>query len=575
MPYQHNVFRLTLIPSSSQSNYGFGISLTFWALRSLFDGLDALGVALRLVLNTHIQLNHLRGPNVLRYSKIILFVAIMAVASFLPSNVVAAGITISPAQTIAQGSQASYTVTVLPAGPAGQIYDLDVSGVAGSFTTNPVGPCGLLTCPATTLVVDAGTLPTYCPGTYSFTVHAKSTSTVDSGTGTGSVTVTQVGPPLQVTVSTNSPSYRNGQTITISVSATRPAEGVLQVTQPSGAPMTYPFAFTGATYGATKTLTASQPYGTYTVSVQADDYCGAAGFASTTFTVGPDTYDVSLSVSGILSQVSAGLMVDGQHGGTVGGSENKKLSFTIGSSHSIQVDQYVSGDTGVRYYCAENTWSVSDAGAHTFIYRTQYQFNVLADPSGVTPTTGGGWYNDGTTVQTNQAPQTVKGPSGTQYAFKNWELDGTAQSGNQLTVTMDKPHTAVAKYTTQYELVIDSPGMLGNPQGAGYYDAGSTATFSVTSPVGFLVQQVFVRWEGDYTGTSPQGSITMDNAKTVHAVWTTSYLQLYITVGVAAAAIIVGAFYMMRRRGPKSEKAAKPSKGRRLGLRMGKPKTES
>jgi hypothetical protein len=491
--------------------------------------------------------NLLRGLNVLSYSRVILFVAIMVVASFLPSNVAAAGITISAPQTIAQGNQASYTVTVAPAGPAGQVYNLAVSGVAGYFTTNPVGPCTALICPATTLVVDASTPPTYCAGTYPFTVTAQSTSTVDSGTNTGSVTVTQVGPPLQVLVSTNSPSYRSGDKITISVSTSRPAEGVLQVTPPSGAPMTYQFAFSGATYGVTKTLTASQPYGTYTVSVQADDYCSGGNTASTTYTVGPDTYDITFSLSGIPSKVSAGLMVDGQHGGTVGGSENKKLSFTIGSSHSIQVDQYASGDTGVRYYCADNTWNVSDAGAHTFNYQIQYQFNLLTDPSGVTPTTGGGWYNDGQTVQTNQAPPTVAGPNGTQYAFKDWELDGAIQSGNQLTVTMNMPHTAVAKYSTQYQLAVDSPSGLGNPQGAGYYDAGSTATFSVTSPVGFLVQQVLVQWQGDYTGTNPQGTVTMDKPKTVHAVWTTSYTQAYIAGGILAVVIIAVAILMMRR----------------------------
>ena len=499
--------------------------------------------------------------------------ALLIVASVFPSNVAAAGITISAPQTISQGNQASYTVTVSPAGAAGQSYDMTVSGVAGAFTDNPVGPCSLLTCPPDTLVVDASTLPTFCPGTYPFTVTATSTSTVDTGTVAGSVTVTQVGPPLQVTVSTNSPTYRNGDTITISVSASRPAEGTLQVTPPSGAPMTYPFSFTGATYGATQTLTASQPYGTYSVSVQADDYCGGVSIASTSFTIGPNTYDVTLSLTGVPSQFSAGLQIDGQHGGTVGGSENKQVSFTIGSSHSVQVDQYVSGDTGVRYYCADNTWSVSDAETHTFSYQTQYQFSVLTDPSGVTPTTGGGWYNEGASVQTNQVPPTVAGPSGTQYAFKDWELDGSAQSGNQLTVTMDKPHTAVAKYSTQYQLTVDSPGGIGSPQGSGYYDAGSTATFSVTSPVGYFVQQVFVQWQGDYTGTNPQGSVTMDKPRTVNAVWATSYTQAYIAGGILVVALIAAAILLMRR-GKGGTKAPKPAKKKGIGLRIGKPETE-
>lgn len=452
-------------------------------------------------------------------------------------------------------------------------------GAAYDFSPNPVTQSTTSWHGSSTLTIDTSSLPLYCPGAYTFTVTATPT-TVPADTGTSgayTLAVAQVGPPLQVSVSTDKPAYRTGDAISIFISVTRPAEGQLQVTPPSGPPMTYTFHTTGPASGVTQKLTAGQTFGTYTVSVLADDYCNSASSASTTFTVSPDTYDATISLSGLPSQLSAMLQVDGQNQGAIQGSQPKTLSFKIGSSHLITVDQYVAGDNGVRYYSSQNSWSVSSADTHTFNYQTQYQFTVLTDPSGVTPTTGGGWYKEGTTVQTNQAPQTVAGPSGSQYAFKDWELDGTAQSGSQLTVTMDKPHTAVAKYATQYQLVIDSAGGLGNPQGAGYYDAGSTATFSITSPVGFLVQQVFVRWEGDYTGASPQGSIMMDKAKTVHAVWTTSYLQLYIVAGVAAAAIIVGAFYMMRgrRRGPKSGKPAKPSKGKRLGLRIGKPKTES
>jgi hypothetical protein len=446
---------------------------------------------------------------------------------------------------------------------------MSVSGVVGAFTSNPVttDATGMA---SVQLIADASTPPTYCPGTYSFTVTASGGG--DTQTIGGVLTVTPVGPPLQVTVFTDKSGYRIGDVITLSISISRPAEGQLLVTPPSGSPVTYPFTEPSSGTGAVTTFTA-QTVGTYSVTAQADDYCSGFTSAQTTFTVSPNTYDVAVSLSGVPSKYSSTLQVDGQHQGTIPGSQMKTLSFPIGSSHTIMVDQYVTGDTGVRYYSAQNSWSVSSADSHTFNYQTQYQFSVSTDPNGITPTTGGDWYSDGAAVQTNQAPQTVQGPSGTQYVFKDWELDGATQSGNQLAVTMDKPHTAVAKYTTQYQLVIDSPGGIGNPQGAGYHDAGSTATFSVTSPVGFLEQEVFVRWEGDYTGSNPQGSVTMDGPKTVHAVWTTSYTQLYIAAGVAVVAIIAAVIYMTRRRG--GTKAAKSSKGKRLGLRIGKSKTES
>ncbi len=498
----------------------------------------------------------------------------MLVALLLPTNVHAPPppvfLTLTPSpQTISQTQTATYHIGITSTPSTS--FTMSVSGVVGSFTANPVttDPIGGLA--SVDLVADASTPPTYCPGTYSFTVTATGPGSASIG---GVLTVNQVGPPLIATVFTDKTNYQTGQTIRISLSVSRPAEGQITVTGPSGySPLGYPFQTSSAGSGAVASFTAGA-IGTYSVSVQADDYCSGFSSTQTTFTVSPNSYDVSITASGIPSQYSTNVQIDGHNQGTIQGSQTKSLSFPIGSTHSIMVDQYVAGDTGVRYYASQNSWSVSSTDSHTFNYQIQYQFNVLTDPSGVTPTTGGGWYPDGQSVQTNQAPPTVAGPSGTQFAFKDWELDGAPQSGNQLTVTMNAPHTAVAKYSTQYQLVVDSPGGLGNPQGAGYYDAGSTATFSVTSPVGFLVQQVLVHWQGDYTGTNPQGTVTMDQPRTVHAVWTTSYTQAYIVGGILAV-VIVAAAIMMMRRGKGGTKADKPAKKKGFGLRIGKPKTES
>ncbi len=504
----------------------------------------------------------------MRSPSLIIILGVMLVALLLPTNVHAStlAVSVSPPQTISQGQTATYAITFATPFYPNMPYALSVSGVVGSFSPNPVTDIASVF-PAVNLVADASTTPTYCPGTYSFLVTASGGTPPDTATIPGVLTVTQAGPPLQVAVFTDKPTYRVGDIVTLSISVTRPAEGQLII---SGTAMTYPFASTSAGSGPIASFHA-QTVGTYTVTAQADDYCTGASSAQTTFTISPNTYDVSVSTSGVPSQYSSALQVDGHNQGTIQGSQPKQLSFPIGSTHTIMVDQYVAGASGVRYYASQNSWSVSSTDSHTFTYQTQYQLIVATDPSGVTPTTGGGWYNDGQSVQTNQAPPTVAGPSGTQYAFKNWELDGAAQSGNQLTVMMNLPHSAVAKYSTQYQLVVDSPGGLGNPQGAGYYDAGSTATFSVTSPVGFLVQQVLVQWQGDYTGTNPQGTVTMDKSRTVHAVWTTSLLQAYIAGGILAVVIIAVAILIMRRR-KGGTKAAEPAKKKGLGLRIGKLK---
>jgi hypothetical protein len=312
--------------------------------------------------------------------------------------------------------------------------------------------------------------------------------------------------------------------------------------------------------------------------VQADDYCSGVSSAQTTFTVSPNAYPVTVSTSGLPSQYSPSIQIDGQAQGQLQGS--KILNFPIGSSHTISVDQYVSGATGERYYCAQNTWSTSSSDTHTFDYSTQYQLTVATDPSGIAQVGNSGWFDAGSSAQTGSAPQTVPGTPGIQYIFSNWVVDGSPQSGTQISVSMNGPHSAVAKYTTQYQLTVNSPNGLGNPQGAGFYNAGSTAQFSVTSPVGFLTQQVFQQWQGDYTGISPQGSITMDSPKTVNAVWTTSNTNLYIVAAAVIALLLIGAGVATRRRGgketPKQPTEPKPEEKeeteKKHGLHLGREK---
>ncbi len=512
----------------------------------------------------------------MRYSKLAFLSGVIVLFSLLSYPHVGASpvtVTVTPAsQVVSQYGAVSYTVTV--SGPAfpGDDYSLSLSGYSGSeglFSPNPVS-VPIVPGATSTLTIDAG-VNNLCPGTYPFAVIATHVQAgADTGTSSSfSLTVTSAGPPLQVTVTTDRPTYTLNDKVTILMNVNKAAAGRLTVQPPSGSSKVYgPSAIYGQ---ASKTLTADT-VGRWSATFEAS-VCSEYTSAVAYFDVNPNTYDVSLSVSGVPSQYSSTLQIDGQQQGTVQGSQMKKLSFPIGSSHTILMDEYVTGESGVRYYCSQNSWSVSSADTHTFTYQTQYQFNVVTDPSGVTSTTGGGWYNEGASVQTNQAPQSVPGPTGTQYTFKGWELDGSPQSGSQLSVTMDKPHTAVAKYSTQYQLVVDSPGGLGNPQGSGYYDAGSTATFSVTSPVGFLVQQVFTQWQGDYAGTGPQGSVTMDKPKTVHAVWTTSYTQAYLAAGIAVVAIVAVAILMMRR--GKGGAKAKPAKRKGTSLRMGKSETET
>jgi hypothetical protein len=479
-------------------------------------------------------------------------------------------ISISPTvQAVPQGTSASYSIA-LSGGLATSFY-LSASGLAGSgsFSPNPVStpPGGGTGSGTSTLTIATTGAPgLYCPNTYLFTVTATNATdgplpsppgapNPETGTATATLNVVQVGPPLSVSLATNKGTYAVGDTVTILISANRPAEGRLTISSPAGVPSIFNYQLLYGTYSITKTLTASS-IGHWSLLFQADDFCSGVSSAQASFDVTPNTYDVSLSLNGVPSQYSAQVQVDGQAQGTIGGGQIQQFNFKINTSHTISVDQYVPGDTGVRFYCAQNTLTVTSSGSFTFSYQTQYQFTVQTDPSGVAQVAGGGWFPAGTSVSTSQAPQVVAGSSGTQYAFKGWQVNGTPQSGNPVTTTLDKPYTATAKYTTQYQLVVNSA--YGNPQGSGYYDAGTSAQFSVTTPVGFPIQEVFAQWQGDYTGTNPQGSITMDKPHTVQAVWSTSYIPL-IAIIVVAAAIVGGLLVWRSRRKPKPPPETKPT----------------
>ena len=150
---------------------------------------------------------------------------------------------------------------------------------------------------------------------------------------------------------------------------------------------------------------------------------------------------------------------------------------------------------------------------------------------------------------------TVEGAPGVRYVFVEW-ADGSTQTTRSVTASQSANYTAIFK--TQYKLTVNSD--FGDPQGTGWYDAGSQATFSVTSPVpaplilGWLGSKtIFQSWTGDSTATTPTGNITMDGPKTVQAQWSgADSSQAFLATGGAVAAIVIAiavAIVLMRRKG--------------------------
>ena len=78
--------------------------------------------------------------------------------------------------------------------------------------------------------------------------------------------------------------------------------------------------------------------------------------------------------------------------------------------------------------------------------------------------------------------------------FVEW-IDGNTSNQRQIVLTNNLEINPV--YKTQYYLTVNSSvGGIGNPQGSGWYDKGTNANFSVTSPAGLLMTKEFDHWQG-------------------------------------------------------------------------------
>gem|GEM_PF-1778781 len=225
--------------------------------------------------------------------------------------------------------------------------------------------------------------------------------------------------------------------------------------------------------------------------------------------------------------------------------------YDVGNNTQIEADELISDD-GTRYVFLNwivdgdqqsgNPVSITMDAPHTAVanYKAQH-FLTVESPYGDEPS-GEDWYDEGTEASTGTAEQTITDANTdyTQYVFLNWAVDGSDQSGNPISITMDAPHTAATEYKTQHYLTVNSDYGDPEPEEGEWYDEDSIATFSVTSPVGGIVRKVFTKWSGHSTATTPSATILMDEPKTVTAKWRDDYLYLYIIIGGIVIVVVVG-----------------------------------
>ncbi|MCW4009298.1 MAG: hypothetical protein NWF05_01590, partial [Candidatus Bathyarchaeota archaeon] len=281
--------------------------------------------------------------------------------------------------------------------------------------------------------------------------------------------------------------------------------------------------------------------------------------------VGDGKQYVWASTTGLSTLQSGTLTVTGN--GTVSGNFSIQYYLTVTSSHGTtggsgwypagtyaqaSVDAAtVSLDEGTRFVF--NAWSGDAAGSEitsnnilmdnpktaTAEWTTEYYLTVSSAHG---QTGGEGWYSAGTTAYATLDSDSVAETTGTRHLFTSWSADAAGTNYAQSEgIIMNSAKTAVAAWTTQYYLTVNS--VYGSPTGEGWYDSGSTASFGVTTPVlgDAGTRYSLTSWasvsSGGYSGTASSNSVVMNNPVTETAQWQTQY-QVIFDVNPSGAGVV-------------------------------------
>ena len=193
-------------------------------------------------------------------------------------------------------------------------------------------------------------------------------------------------------------------------------------------------------------------------------------------------------------------------------------------------------------YCY-STWSPY-YWCHTAYYYyspapSSYTLTVSTDPSSLGTVNGGGSYTSGSSASFSVTQSTVQVSPNTRYVFDHWSGDysGVGTSG---TVTLNNGMSVTAVYELQYYLSVNAqPQNAPAAQGAGWYNAGATATVqSESQTVGDSGSRlVFQGWsvDGQPTQAGSTLSVVMNAPHTVTAQYGQQYyLNVQTDQGVAS-----------------------------------------
>jgi len=193
------------------------------------------------------------------------------------------------------------------------------------------------------------------------------------------------------------------------------------------------------------------------------------------------------------------------------------------------------------YYSYPYTYCYYGYGYYYGYYSTpnKYQLTVSTDPGNLGTVSGSGTYTQGSSASFSITQTIIQVDPNTRYVFSHWSGDysGVGSTG---TITMNGPRNIVAVYQLQYQLnVLVQPATAPMPQGAGWYNAGSTVNLNVAGQIiggADNNRLVFQGWSVDGQSLQPSAtlSLTMNSPHSVSAQYKQQfYLKVLTDQGVA------------------------------------------
>lgn len=273
-------------------------------------------------------------------------------------------------------------------------------------------------------------------------------------------------------------------------------------------------------------------------------------------TIEKGSYEATIAIGSGLKAGETKVLMGATPLAVLRGGESIKVSLDLGAIRTISVDQIVDHPTepGIRFRAEIDRKTISESSPEAiFPYYTEYYIEFKTEPSKAGQLSGSGWFKEGY-VLGNVALEEVTDSdrSDIKYKFVYWILpNGETASSRQMSLKVSVPGACTAKYDTYYRLTLTSK--YGVTEDSNWYKAGTLAEWKISTPQ-VRMPGVLGVFGGKLNAIESQGTVNMDEPKTIEVQWEPDYTMPIILIPLVIILLIgigYGLYALLRSAQPK------------------------